>query len=385
MTSLDSLDAVRVCLAGPSWWADYWHLPAIESHPNAEIVGVCGEKTRDGADVKAKYGESARYFTDLEAMLDSVEPDGLIVCTPNDLHYPAAMAALQRGIHVVCEKPIAMNATQARDMAETAQKNRLLGLANFTYRGNPALREMQKLVSEGYIGTLLHLSGVYFGGYAIGRPPGWRGHRDRSGSGILGDLGSHLIDMARFVTGDEFAAVCARNMTALWNENPVLPPRLVRTEEPEVAPRNDDSCAFLAEFASGMQGIFHTSWVAYMGAEGQRQELEIFGTEGRLRFYASLLGTELDGTKNGAAHWEKIPVAGITSPDDGAGESEDYFRPGRLNETNNIYRWLEAIRKNERDIVPSLTDGWKAQQVIDAILTASAERRWTAIEEFRQD
>ena len=262
--SLDILDAVRVCLAGPSWWADYWHLPAIQNHPNAEIVGVCGEKARDAAAVRAKYGDSARYFTDIDAMLDATEPDGLIVCTPNDLHYPATMAALTRSISVVCEKPISMNENQAREMAETAQNSGLPGMSNFTYRGNPALQQMQKMVSEGFVGTPLHITGAYLGGYALGRPPGWRGNRDRSGSGILGDLGSHLIDMARFVTGQEFAAVCAHNLTALWNENPDLPPRLVRTEAPEVAPRNDDSCAFLAEFQSGMQGIFHTSWIATM-------------------------------------------------------------------------------------------------------------------------
>lgn len=379
--SLDVLDAVRVCLAGPSWWADYWHLPAIQSHPNAEIVGVCGEKARDAKEVRAKYGESAHYFTDIDAMLDATEPDGLIVCTPNNLHYPATMAALRRGIHVVCEKPIAMDAAQAQEMAETAQNNRLLGLSNFTYRGNPALQQMQKMTAQGFVGTPLHISGVYLGGYAIGRPPGWRGNRERSGSGILGDLGSHLIDMARYVTGQEFAAVCAHNMTALWNEDADLPPRLVRTEAPEVAPRNDDSCAFLAEFTSGMQGIFHTSWVALMGAENQRQQLELFGTKGRLRFYASFLGTTLEAMKTGAEHWETVPISGITTPNEGKGAGEDFFRPGRLNSTNNVHRWLDAIRAGQHEIFPSLTDGWRAQQVIDAVLTASEERRWTDVEE----
>ena len=379
--SLDILDSVRVCLAGPSWWADYWHLPAIQNHPDAEIVGVCGEKARDAAEVRARYGDSARYFTDIDAMLDATKPDGLIVCTPNDLHYPATMAALNRGIHVVCEKPIAMNETQAREMAETAEKGGLLGLSNFTYRGNPALQQMQKMVAAGFAGTPLHLSGVYYGGYAIGRPPGWRGNRERSGSGILGDLGSHLIDMARFVTGQEFAAVCAHNMTALWNETPDLPPRLVRTETPETAPRNDDSCAFLAEFTGGLQGIFHTSWIATMGAENQRQQLELYGTKGRLRFYASFLGTTLESTEVGAENWETVPIPGITRPDEGKGAGEDFFRPGRLNATNNVYRWLDAIQSGRREISPSLTDGWRAQQVIDAVLTASAERRWTDVEE----
>ena len=251
--------SVRVAIAGPSWWVNYWHLPALQNHPSAEIVGVCGEKARDAAEIAAKYGASARYFTDLETMLDTVKPNGLIICTPNDLHYPATMAALNRNLHVICEKPTALNATQAREMAETAQHRGLVGMANFTYRGNPALQKAQELIGQGWLGTPLHIAGSYLGGYALGRPPGWRGNRERSGSGILGDLGSHLIDMARFVLQDEFASVCAHNLTALWPENAADAPALVRTEDPAVGERNDDSCAFLSEFKSGMQGLFYTS------------------------------------------------------------------------------------------------------------------------------
>ena len=123
------MKTVRIGIIGPSWWVNYWHLPALQNHPHAKIVAVCGAKLRTPEEVQAKYGESARAYTDLETMLDEAAPDGVIVCTPNDLHYPSTMAALRRGIHVTCEKPVALNADQAQEMAETAKARRHSGSA----------------------------------------------------------------------------------------------------------------------------------------------------------------------------------------------------------------------------------------------------------------
>lgn len=377
---LQSLEKVRIGVIGPSWWVDYWHLPALQQHPNAVMVALCGAKEREAQAVEAKYGSGIRTFTDMERMFDTVEMDGVIVCTPNDLHHPATMAALRRGLHVTCEKPIALNAEQAREMAETAADKKLLGMSNFPYRDNPAVRAFQSAVAAGYLGQVLHVSGQYHGGFGLQHPPGWRGRRDRSGAGILGDLGSHLIDLTRYITGDEFSAVCASSLTLIPVPGSEDAPLLrLRTEDPRVGERNDDSCAFLAEFKSGAQGIFHTSWIAYQGAYTQHQEVEIYGTAGRLHFTANHSGTQLKGLRRGEKRWERMPVAGIVLPDDQGVDDEDYFRPGRKTSTNTTYRWIEAIRTGETTISPDLTDGWRAQQVIDAVIEASANRRWVEV------
>jgi predicted dehydrogenase len=376
--SLDPLETVRVGIVGPSWWVNYWHLPALKNHINTEIVAVCGTSERDSAGVEEKYGTN-RYFTNYEQMMDSVSLDGVIVCTPNDLHHPVTMAALTRDIHVNTEKPVAMNKAQALEMAQEAANRNLLGLTNFPYRDNPAVQQFREMVAEGFVGDILHVSGSYHGGFGLGRNPNWRSLRERSGSGILGDLGSHLIDLARFMTQLEFSAVSGHTMTALWKEG--YSPRLVRTENPDVGERNDDSCTFLAEFEGGAQGIFHTSWVAYQGAAIQQQELEVYGTEGRLFFHASHRGVVLRGLTRGEDHWEEIPVVGTVRPEEASGEEEDYFRPGRNSGTNTTYRWLEAIRTDSAVITPDLWDGYRAQCVIDAVLKSSAERAWVEVEE----
>jgi predicted dehydrogenase len=386
--TLSERSKVRVGIIGPSWWVNFWHLPAVLNHPDAEITGVCGEKPRELSEVQAKYGPNARFYTDMETMLREAPLDGVIVCTPNDVHHRATMAVLNHGLHVTCEKPLALNAAQAQEMAQAAQSRGLIGMTNFPYRDNPCAQTLRRLIAEGYVGVLLHIGGQYHGGFGLTRPPGWRGLRERSGAGILGDLGSHLIDLARFVTGDEFTSVCAHSLTVRRQKSIVNAGSsevgafagVARTEDPVVSPRNDDSCAFLAEMKSGAQGIFHTSWVAYQGAEGQHQELDVYGTGGRLHFVANHTGTFLRGKRLGEARWETIPVADVVSPAEGREEDEDYFRPGRMTSTNTTYRWIEAIRQGKASITPDLTDGWRAQQVIDAVIQASRERRWINIE-----
>jgi predicted dehydrogenase len=357
---------------------NYWHLPALQNHPQAVIAAICGEKARDEAEAQAKYGPHARVYTNLETMLDDVSLDGVVVCTPNDVHYPAAMAALRRGLHVTCEKPIALNADQAREMAHTAAAKGLLGMSNFPYRDNPAVREFQRLTAAGYLGRLLHVRGEYHGGFGLQRPPGWRGTRSRSGAGILGDLGSHLIDLVRYVTGDEFASVCAHSLTVLRDPEGRTTD-LTRTEDPRIGDRNDDSCAFLAELSHGAQAILHTSWVAHQGAETQHQEIEAYGAEGRLHFIATHTGTRLRGKRTTDRAWEQFSIDNIVLPDSTGDDNEDYFRPGRHTPSNTTYRWIEAIRTGQTAISPDLTDGWRAQQVIDAVIRASAERCWVDV------
>lgn len=373
---------VRVGIIGPSWWVDYWHLPGIQNNPHAEVVAVCGATGRDEAEVRSKYGANARFFTDVETMLNEADLDGVVVCTPNDLHCPFTLAALNRGLHVTCEKPVALNVDEARRMVATAEATQRLAMTNFPYRDNPCVQTTRRLIAEGYIGTLLHISGQYHGGFGLQRPPNWRGSRDRSGAGILGDLGSHLIDLTRFVTGDEFASVSAHSLSFLRDPNTGEFSGLARTEDPRVGNRNDDSCAFLAELASGAQGILHTSWVAYQGAEVQFQELDIYVTAGRLHFLATHAGTSVRGKRVGEKRWETIHVPNTFTPVHDREEDEDYFRPGRHTPTNTTYRWIEAIRNGDTRITPDLTDGLRAQEVIDAVILASRERRWVDISEL---
>ena len=147
-----------------------------------------------------------------------MKPNGVIVCTPNNLHCPVTLAALKRGIHVICEKPVSLNANEAASMVKAATEKSLICMVNFPYRSNPCVIKFRELIAQRWLGLPLHISGQYHGGFGLYRKPGWRGSTTQSGAGILGDLGSHLIDLARYISGDEFKAVTAHMMTTIWQK-----------------------------------------------------------------------------------------------------------------------------------------------------------------------
>ncbi|MDE2126284.1 MAG: Gfo/Idh/MocA family oxidoreductase [Armatimonadetes bacterium] len=371
------LKEVRIGIIGPSWWVDYWHLPALLRHPRARITGVAGAKDRPPHEVATKFGESVRYFTRASSMLDETHPVGVVVCTPNDLHFPSTMEALERGIHVICEKPLALNAEQAKTMTRAAEEAGLIGMTNFPYRANPCVNAFRRLLAEGAIGDMVHITGEYHGGFGLRGWPGWRGLRERSGAGILGDLGSHLIDLTRYVTGLEFDAVTASLLTL--NRKPDGAPARVPTSSPEAGERNDDSCAFIAALSNGSQAILHTSWLAHQGAYHQHQRLEAYGTGGRIEFLATHKGSYLRRMPIGVTEWDTLELEGVTDPSAGLAD-EDLFRPGRHDSTSTTWRFVEAIANGDRSASPTFADGWRAQQVIDAVVAAGEQRRWVEVD-----
>src|SRR5262245_49187467 len=113
-------EKVRVGVVGTSWYADWMHLPNLKSHPHAEVAAICGRNPERAAEMAGKYAIPS-VFTDYREMIEKGRLDAVVVSTPDDLHYPVTMAALEAGLHVLCEKPMALNAEQAREMEEKAK------------------------------------------------------------------------------------------------------------------------------------------------------------------------------------------------------------------------------------------------------------------------
>lgn len=113
------MQPLRVGVVGTSWWADWMHLPSLKSHPHAQISAICGRDRARADAMASKYG-IRQVFTDYREMIEQADLQALIVSVPDDLHYAITMAALAAGLHVLCEKPLASTAKQAREMYETA-------------------------------------------------------------------------------------------------------------------------------------------------------------------------------------------------------------------------------------------------------------------------
>ena len=231
---------VSVGVVGTSWWADAMHLPALASHPQARTVAICG-RNRDNAQQMAGIWDIPQVYTDYRQMIDNADLDAVVISTPNSTHYPISMHALEKGLHVLCEKPIALTYAQAREMAETAKARGLKTLTPFTYSFMPTARYLKELIDDGYLGKPYHLNMRYYTGFARDGDYRWRFDRKIAGSGVVGDLGSHFLYLAEWLYGEISAITCRLGFSV---PRPPLDPN---GEPYDVL---DDSCMLTLEFAN---------------------------------------------------------------------------------------------------------------------------------------
>ena len=193
-------EQIRVGVIGTGLAAQYLHLPSFKSHPGAHLSAICGRDRNRAAEMAAKF-EIAAVYTDYREMIAKAGLDAVVVATPDDLHYPMTMAALEAGLHVLCEKPLANDAAQARAMYQKAEATRVQHMVFLSYPWQPHYRYVHQLLADGYVGRPRHCQMRYVGGY--GRNPAYSWHFDaQRANGALGNLGSHLIHFARQYVGE---------------------------------------------------------------------------------------------------------------------------------------------------------------------------------------
>ena len=200
----------------------------------------------------------------------------MIISTINRTHHPLTLAAIDAGVHVLCEKPLAMNAVEAEQMAAAARSAGLTCHVPFTYRFMPIFQYAKQLLEAGFVGRPYLLNLRYFTGFARDGEYAWRFDRAEAGSGILGDLGSHWIDMARWLLGEVSAVTC------------VLSHQVERGPRPDGEPYDatDDGSNIILEFESGAQGVIVASALAYEdGPFGQSHHLDLHGSDGTLHAF----------------------------------------------------------------------------------------------------
>ncbi|WP_412543446.1 Gfo/Idh/MocA family oxidoreductase [Longispora sp. K20-0274] len=179
----------------------------------AEMTAVCGTD-RAGVEAAARRLGWAGHCTDWRELVARDDIDVIDICTPGDSHAEIAVAALDAGKHVLCEKPLANTLAEAEAMVEAAARNHPRGvraMCGFNYRRVPAVALMRELAAAGRLGTIRHVRAAYLQDWITdpGYPLVWRLRRDRAGSGALGDLGAHIVDLAQYVTGQRITGVSA--------------------------------------------------------------------------------------------------------------------------------------------------------------------------------
>jgi predicted dehydrogenase len=342
------------------------------------MAAICG---RDRAAVRAaaeRLGWAA-WETDWKRLVGRDDVDLVDVCTPGSSHAEISIAALEAGKHVLCEKPLANTVAEAQAMADAAAAAAARGvraMVGFNFRRVPAVALARQLVEAGRLGTIHHVRGAYLAGALVDPdfPLVWRLRADQAGSGALGDLGAHAIDLAQYLAGDRIAGVSALTETFV-KERPL--PDGSGARGPVTV---DDAVALIARFSGGAIGSFEATRFATGHKEGLRVELN--GDRGslvwdldrlnELEFFDATDDRGSRGFRTIRATEREHPYAGAWWPDGHTIGYEHTF-------THEVRDLLEAIA-GDQDPVPSFADGLQVQQVLDAALRSAASgSTWTAV------
>jgi predicted dehydrogenase len=355
-------------------WRTAPHFFALPAHP--EMAVVVGRDAGRAAEAATRLGwaESATDWRDVVARDDI---DVIDICTPGDTHAEIAIAALEAGKHVLCEKPLANTVAQAEAMTAAADQARARGvraMVGFTYRRVPAIGLARQLVAEGRIGEIRHVRAQYLQDWIADpeAPLSWRLDKEKAGSGALGDIGAHVVDLTQYITGSRITELTGRLETFVKER-----PYAGSTERGPVTV--DDAASFLATFSGGAMGVFE----ATRFATGRKNSIriEVNGSLGSLAFdFEDMNVLEYYDARDDAAvaGFRRILATEPTHP-----YVEAWWPPGHglgyeHGFTHQVVDLVTAIA-NGTDPTPSFADGLQVQQVLAAVETSSDTRTWQEI------
>lgn len=343
------MEKVRVGVIGCGSIAQHRHLPEYQFNPNVELVAVCDINQERSLEVAEKYGVLS--YTSYEELLDSSKVDAVSVCTPNYLHAPISIAALEAGIHVLCEKPMATSKQEAEAMIAAAKASGKKLMIAHNQRFVPSHQKARQLIQSGEIGKIYSFR-TAFGhggpeGWSVEGKEGWFFQKEKAFVGAMGDLGVHKTDLLRYVLGEEIVEVGS----------------FVETSAKDFADVDDNAVCVL-KTESGIIGTLAASW-AYVSKEDN--STIIYGEKAILRL-------EDDPTSSLVAQYAhgevvKYELGKIQSNDEG----------GQRN-SHVIEKFVDSILKGQEPPV-SGEEGMKSLAVILAALESSETKQIVRIKE----
>lgn len=334
-----------------------------------EVAAFC-QRSKEAAAAMAREFAIPHVFTDYRDLLALDGLDAVSIATPPNLHCPITVEAVARGLHVLCEKPLALNVEEAETMLARAEGARRTHMTAFNFRFIPAFRRMKELLDEKFLGErIFHVDANWFAESRVApeTPLGWRHQKALAGFGVLGDTGVHLIDLVRWLIGD-FTRVAGQATT--FHKERRLPGES-GTGSVEV----EDNCMFLAELADGVQASLHVSGVA---RGSLYQSIRIFGSEGALAVTVGRKGADWVIGRLAGARGVNADFAPIEIPArliQGLDTSDPKRVAGEFLFANLTRRFAEAIRGGPAP-VPSFREGLEAERVVAAVLRSVDERKW---------
>ena len=343
-----------------------------------EMKVICG-RDRAGVSQAAEQLGWPEYETDWRKVISRDDVGLVDITTGNDTHCEMVLAAAEAKKHIYCEKPLAMNVRQARQMLEAAEKAGIRHMVNFNYRKVPAVQLAKRLVGDGAIGKIYHWRAVYLQDWIVDPnfPLVWRLKKELAGSGAHGDINAHIIDLARFLVGDiEEVSGMMKTFIKQRPEPASMTGLSASASEKMGEVTVDDAAAFLARFENGAIGTFEAS--RFATGRKNFNSFEINGSEGSLVFNLERLdelqyfSRKDEGDRQG---FRTIMVTDASHP-----YMEAWWPAGHIigwehSFIHQVRDLMEAIAKNQ-PASPTFEDGLKCQQILEAVEQSNDTRQW---------
>ncbi len=353
----------------------------FENSPHPALRAICGRNEENVKRAAQQLGWES-YETDYQKLIERDDIDIVDVSSPGNEHLPMAIAAAQAGKTVFCEKPLGNNFAEAMQMVEAVEKAGVVNMVCFNYRRVPAIALAKRMVEDGTLGKIYHFRARYLQDWIADPkfPLVWRLQKEVAGSGTLGDIGAHIVDIGHYLVGN-LTSVCGTTETFI-KERP-LQAATTGTEGLNAAASEemgqvtvDDAALFLGRFDNGALGSFEATRFAL----GRRNfnTFEINGSKGsvafnfermnELEYYNNEDPQDRQGFRTINVNEGDQPYAGI------------YWPPGHIigyehTFINTVHDLLEGHEKGESPH-PTFRDGARVNAVLDSVEKASASKKW---------
>ncbi len=358
----------------------FWPAPAI---PHRKVVVDVTDDLANEAKARFGFDEAS---SDWKAVVERDDIDVVDICTPNNVHAEIAIAAAKAGKHIICEKPLARGGEEAKAMLDAVKKAGVIHMVAFNYRRTPAVALAKKYIEEGRIGKILNFRGTYLQDWSAdpNGPLSWRFQKKIAGSGAIGDIGTHVVDLAHYLVGP-IAAVTALAPTYVTSR-PVQSGGLdklgasEKNASAERAPVDvDDEVVSMLKFENGAIGSLEATRNGY--GRNNFITFEIHGTEGSIFFNYE--------------RRDELQVMFNSDPADARGFRTIYTGPAHpygdglwpipglgigYSETKIVecYDFFKAIATGEQPS-PNFADGYLTELVADALIASGEKEEWVKV------
>jgi len=356
--------------------------PDVKAVPVMKEIAAITQAEADAA--RAVFGWE-RASEGWEKTVNAKDIQLIDICTGNSLHKQIALAAAARGKHIFCEKPLAMNVAECKEMIKAVEKAGVVHMVDFNYRRVPAVELAKQMIEKGAVGTPYHWRAVYLQDWIMDPdfPLVWRLKKELAGSGAHGDLNAHIIDLARNLLG-EFDSVCGLMKTFI-KKRPELAAAIgalgAKAAKKMGEVTVDDATLFLAKFANGAVGTFEAT--RFAGGNRNSNRFEINGSEGSIRFNLERLN-ELEyfnlKDKAGQQGWKTILVTEGVHPFLRGWWPAGHIIGWQHSFVHQVYTLMNGIAA-KKSPAPNFHDGLKCQAVLEAVEQSAETEKWVKVRE----